>query len=75
MGELVRDGENGRLFPPGDAAALAAILEEAGSNPEIIASWRAGIRPPRTIEDDASCLEALYGELRSGLKSHPGERP
>ena len=63
MRELVQDGVNGRLFPPGDAKALAKIMEEVCSNPGMIDKWREGITPPRPIEDDAESIEALYGEL------------
>jgi glycosyltransferase involved in cell wall biosynthesis len=31
--EILRDGETGRLVPPGDAAALAAVLSELASDP------------------------------------------
>jgi hypothetical protein len=47
----------------GDAGSLAVILEEAGRDPGLIEQWRAGIAPPRTIEDDAKSLEALYEKL------------
>ncbi|MFH2000612.1 MAG: glycosyltransferase family 4 protein [Planctomycetota bacterium] len=63
MKELVHDRENGRLFPAGDAKALAAILEEVGNHPDVIESWRKGIRMPRTIEDDVESLETLYEQL------------
>jgi glycosyltransferase involved in cell wall biosynthesis len=66
MAELVTDGKDGRLFPVGDAGRLAAILEEAGRDPNLIEKWRAGITPPRTIEDDSESLEALYERLVKG---------
>lgn len=64
MRELVEDGVNGRLFPPGDVEALAAVLREAGENPGLIQDWRRSIEPPRSIEDDVESLEALYGRLQ-----------
>lgn len=33
--EIVRDGENGRLFPPGDATALADVLVELAGDPAL----------------------------------------
>jgi colanic acid/amylovoran biosynthesis glycosyltransferase len=33
--EIVRDGENGRLFPPGDASALADALVELATDPAL----------------------------------------
>jgi glycosyltransferase involved in cell wall biosynthesis len=64
MRELVKDRLNGRLFPPGDVRALAAILDEAGTDPGVITIWREEIEPPRSIENDVSALDALYGRLR-----------
>lgn len=46
--ELVRDGENGWLVPPEDAAALATALCEMASSAE--ASWHFGQTARRTIE-------------------------
>jgi glycosyltransferase involved in cell wall biosynthesis len=34
MPEIVRDGETGRIVPPGDPASLAAALSELASDPE-----------------------------------------
>jgi glycosyltransferase involved in cell wall biosynthesis len=33
--EIVRDGENGLLFQPGDAASLAEVLRRLGAEPEL----------------------------------------
>ena len=32
--EVVRDGETGRLYPPGDPAALAAVMRDYAADPE-----------------------------------------
>jgi len=39
--EIVRDGENGLLVPPGDAAALESALDRALGDPELLARMRA----------------------------------
>ena len=40
LSELVRDGVNGRLFRPGDARALAAILKDLAAQPDTVNQWR-----------------------------------
>lgn len=42
--ELIRHGETGWLFPPGDAAALATAIREAAGNPALAAVAAAGRR-------------------------------
>lgn len=37
--EAVADGETGRLFPPGDAAALAELLRDAAAGALPLAAW------------------------------------
>lgn len=63
MAELVRDGNNGRLFPPGDPVRLAEILKELALNRQALVGLREGIRPPRSLDDDVRGLEALYHSL------------
>ena len=58
MAELVRDGENGLLFPAGDARALASCLTRLAAKPVLRAhlSRRTAVR---SIGDDAAALLAL----------------
>ena len=63
MRELVRDDVDGRLFPAGDAAALAEILGQVARDPGLLEGWRRNIEPPRNIEDDVESLENLYTTL------------
>jgi glycosyltransferase involved in cell wall biosynthesis len=63
MAEMVRDGVDGRLFAPGDPQDLARVLREVIEDPGELARLRRGVRPPRSIEDDAAGLESLYAEL------------
>lgn len=51
LSELVRDGVNGRLYPVGDAAALAAILTDLAAQPELVDRWRANLPTVRTMDD------------------------
>jgi hypothetical protein len=58
--ERVQAGVDGLLFPPGDAAALATILQELADHPEKLAQLRAGIRPVVTIAENATAVMRVY---------------
>jgi GT2 family glycosyltransferase/glycosyltransferase involved in cell wall biosynthesis len=60
MAEMVRDGIDGLLFPPGDAGALAVLLRRCANDPAVLNRLRKGIEPPLSIEDDASALRRIY---------------
>lgn len=65
--EQIRDGIDGRLFTPGDADALADILDELVSNPQ--QAREMGINARRRLEDKYALshhmhqLQALYQNL------------
>jgi glycosyltransferase involved in cell wall biosynthesis len=63
LGEWVRDDVDGALFPPGDAAALSAILRRLADHREIVLRWQSQIRPVRTMQDLAQDMEAVYTGL------------
>lgn len=44
LGEIVTDGSTGCLFPPGDAAALAATLQQMLASPQRLAAMRDAAR-------------------------------
>lgn len=62
MAELLAQG-GGATFPPGDDAALAALLLRAAREPALLASWAASIPPVRPIEEDVRLLERLRRDL------------
>ncbi|MDP1569803.1 MAG: glycosyltransferase [Vicinamibacterales bacterium] len=63
--EIVTDGVNGRLVPPGDWRALARVLLDAASNPpESIDRWRAALPAPRTTDLIAREYLELYTRVR-----------
>lgn len=64
--EKVQDGVSGRLFPAGDSAALAAILQEIIADPALLAHYRQQISPPPTIEEHTLQVEQLYRQLVQG---------
>ncbi len=67
LAELV-DDSCGRLFPPGDHAALAALLVEIAESPSLIDRWAAQLRPVRRMDDVARDYLALYQTL-AGAKT------
>jgi GT2 family glycosyltransferase/glycosyltransferase involved in cell wall biosynthesis len=70
MAEMVREGVDGLLFPPGDAVALAAILRRLADDRHLLEALRAGIARPMSIEADARRLRDVYTRLPS-----PNHRP
>src|SRR5262249_9952995 len=64
---LVRDGENGLLFPPGDAAALTERLRWMAAHgreaAELGARGRALALERYSPDEHYSRLKAVYGEL------------
>ena len=72
MAEMVRDGIDGLLFPPGDPGGLAAALRRLIDEPSLLETLRGGIRPPMSIEEDAGSLREVYeGLIRLRRASPP----
>jgi glycosyltransferase involved in cell wall biosynthesis len=70
MAEMVEDGVTGRLFPPGDVDALARLLRELWTQPEVLQAMSTKARdkaqqflPDLYIEK----LEAIYALLFTGV--------
>jgi len=72
--ELVDDGVNGRLFPPGDVPALSGLVADYLANPALLAAHGSASR--QKIEASFS-IEAMVGAYRdiylalSGKRSRP----
>ena len=61
LAELVTDGVNGRLVPPGDWRALADVLRKVAADPAgTIDCWRSALPPVRTMDQIAADYLALY---------------
>jgi glycosyltransferase involved in cell wall biosynthesis len=61
LAELVEEGVNGSLVPPGDVKALSAMLLRIVTSPgETIDRWRRALPPPRTMEEVASDYMEIY---------------
>lgn len=61
--EVVRDGVDGELFAPGDAADLAARMQRLMQEPERLRRYRDAVQPPKSLSVAASEFEALYGRV------------
>ncbi|OFV92017.1 MAG: hypothetical protein A3H95_18735 [Acidobacteria bacterium RIFCSPLOWO2_02_FULL_64_15] len=61
LAELITDGRDGRLVPPGDWRALASAIAEIASNPRgTVDAWRTAIPAARTMDDVAADYVAIY---------------
>lgn len=66
LAELVTDGVNGRLVPPGDWRALASALAGLARDPAgTVDRWRLALPRARTMDEIAADYEALYAEVLS----------
>ncbi|MGE3278146.1 MAG: glycosyltransferase [Vicinamibacterales bacterium] len=66
LAEIVEEGVNGRLVPPGDWRALAEVLRSIGRDRSLVDAWRRGIGPVRTMDEVASDYEVLYRDVLGG---------
>jgi glycosyltransferase involved in cell wall biosynthesis len=61
VAELLEDGVNGRLVPPGDVNDLAAAITEVATDPaQTIDRWRERLPRPRTMREVAQDYLELY---------------
>jgi glycosyltransferase involved in cell wall biosynthesis len=58
LSEIVRDGANGRLFPAGDVAALARLIEACAADPRLLADLRPS--PPHDVAADYEQFRQHY---------------
>lgn len=63
--ELIRDGIDGILVPPGDAKELAKAIEELAANPGKVVEMGKQARPPKSIDDHALEIEQMYADVLS----------
>lgn len=64
LAELVEDGRTGRLVSPGDAAALATVLDDLAAHPAQIDAWRRVLPPARSMDRVCDEMLALYAASR-----------
>ena len=66
MAELVRDGDNGLRFKPGDAGSLAQQLQRLLDEPGLLPKLQAGIDPIKSVAQEMDELEAIYRQVVAG---------
>ena len=67
IAELVRDGVDGILVAPDDAAAWAATISRLADDRYVIDALRARVAPPRTMDAAADDMAALYARILPSL--------
>jgi glycosyltransferase involved in cell wall biosynthesis len=67
--ERLTDGQDGLLFPAGDADVLRRLLRELHAHPERLGELQAAITPVRQIDDHVRDVEAVYRSVLSGANS------
>jgi glycosyltransferase involved in cell wall biosynthesis len=72
IAELVRDGVDGILVAPDDAAAWAATIRQLAENRHSIEALRVRIEPPRTMDEAADDMATLYARMISSSPSAAG---
>lgn len=63
IAELITDGDNGRLFPPGNVDRLAEIITGLAQDRDQIARYSERARMPKTIASYTDELLAVYAQL------------
>ena len=68
IAELVSDGKNGRLLPPGDPSAWATAISDIADNRRFIKYWQQNLPPLRTMHEVAQDMRSVYTQ---SLKAQP----
>lgn len=63
MNEVVRDGENGFLFEPGNVEQLAKIIESFCHDYSLVDILANRSKPPQSMAEYGDRLERIYGEI------------
>lgn len=69
MAEVVRHGENGLLFEPGDPEDLARQLRRLAEEPGLLEELGERAGDVRSVEDSVDEMLALYERLRQGKRA------
>jgi glycosyltransferase involved in cell wall biosynthesis len=68
LADRVRHGVDGLLVPVGDVAAWRTAMQRLVDEQDLLPRLRANVRPPPTMEQHVTELEALYRSLVDGKR-------
>ncbi len=71
IAEIIHDGKNGRLFPPGDVAALRAILADLTQHRDRLAAISGHFTGVKTLLTNAREFSRLYAKLIAARRPAP----
>jgi len=74
LAEVVHDGVDGLLVPPGDVDAWAAALQRLADSPELLDRLRVGVRPVTDLMRHVQLLTDVYARALPGSGLSPGAR-
>ncbi len=63
IAELVTDGQNGRLLPPGNVSAWANAIADIADNRGLITNWQQHLPPVRTMREVAQDMRIVYDKI------------
>lgn len=66
LAERVHDGQDGYLFPPGDAKTLQEVLARLQANPQQLDALRVQITAVTTFQEHIHQIEAIYKQQLKG---------
>lgn len=72
--EIVDDGRNGFLYPPGDITALAAIFTRLAGDPEELGRLDTDCRVFPTVPEEVDHLESVFHDLVAADPAVAGRR-
>lgn len=67
---LIKDGQNGRIFPTGNLPALQRCLEEITRNPVLLRHWAEKLPTPISYEDWFEKIKDVFREAHRSNKNY-----
>jgi glycosyltransferase involved in cell wall biosynthesis len=71
MAEVIRNGVDGMLFPPGDSAALAVLIEKLCNNRELVRKLAQNALQPKSVAEYTDDILGVYREIVATKEATP----